>query len=341
MKRRLVFLFLFAPLLLRAQLGGTATYRFLSLPSSAAQIALGGKQLVSMDNSLLQDFSNPALIDSMQLHTVALNAGQWISDIHYGQLGYVWPTRYGLFFTGIHYLNYGRFTAADADGNITGSFGAGETALVLGYAVSLAHGWRAGMNLKWIHSVLESYRSDGLAADFSLDYRNEKGGEWVLAFRNMGQQLTTYNGTPEPLPFEVDLGYAQLLEHAPFRFYVTAENLQKLKIAFVNTAHDQQDPNGQVIHENITWMQHVFRHFVVGAEIFPRKPFRFRMGYSFRRAAELGFKDIRFSSGLSFGAELRLRRFSVQYGYGQMHAAGSNHFLSVHLYLQPSQSHDR
>jgi len=339
MKLRLLAIFVFFSLSLRAQLGGTATYRFLSLPPSAGQISLGGKQLVSMQQSALQNFTNPALIDSVQLHTVALNMGQWISDIRYGQVGYVWSTRYGLFFTGIHYLDYGRFVAADAEGQITGSFGAGETAVVVGYALPLAPGLQAGINLKWIHSVLESYRSDGIAADLSVDYRNRHGGEWVLAFRNMGQQLSTYNGTLEPLPFEVDFSYAQLLEHAPFRLYFTAENLQEWKIAFVNTAYDQQDPNGEIIHENITWIHQIFRHFIIGAEMFPRKKLSFRMGYNFRRAAELGFKDVRFSSGLSFGAGLRMRRFSVQYGYGQMHAAGNNHFLSLHIYL--SSDHER
>ncbi|NPA45691.1 MAG: type IX secretion system protein PorQ [Chlorobi bacterium] len=316
-----------------AQIGGTATYRFLSLPPSAAQIALGGKQMVSLHDSPLQNFSNPALIDSMQARMPALNYSHWIADINYGNLAYVWDTRYGLFFTGIHYLNYGRFTEANADGEITGTFGAMETAVVLGYAYPLGERWRVGMNVKWIHSVLAGYRSDGLAVDLGLDYRNRSGGEWALVLRNAGRQLTTYNGTQEALPLEVDLTYAQLLEHAPFRLFVTAENLQEPAIAFANPVNDRTDPNGEVTHENITLVHHIFRHLIVGTEFFPRKRFHLRAGYNFRRAAELGFKDINFSSGLSFGLGLRLRHFSLEYGYGQMHYAGNNHFISLHIFL--------
>ena len=326
------FFLVFAQLV-TAQIGGTATYRFLSLPPSAAQMALGGKQMVSLHASPLQDFSNPALIDSMQTRTPSFNYSNWISDINYGHLAYVWSTPYGAFFSGVNYLNYGRFVEANADGDITGTFGAVETAMVVGYAYPLTSRLRMGINLKWIHSVLADYRSDGLAVDIGLDYRNHSGGEWALVLRNAGKQLTTYNGTDEPLPLEVDLTYAQLMEHAPFRIFVTAENLQEPAIAFVNPINDQTDPNGEVTHENITLVHHIFRHLIVGTEFFPRKRFHLRAGYHFRRAAELGFKDIHFSSGLSFGLGLRLRRFSVEYGYGQMHYAGNNHFISLHIFL--------
>ncbi len=322
---------------LRAQLGGTATYRFLSLPPSAMQVGLGGKQMVALHDNPLQNFVNPALIDSAQTRKPALNYSNWIADINYGNLAYVWNTPYGPVFTGVHYINYGRFTAADEDGNITGSFHGGETAVVLGYAFRLHRRWQAGVNVKWIHSVLASYRSDGAALDVGLIYRNDKGGQWALVMRNLGRQFTTYNGTREPLPFEIDLTYAQLLEHAPLRLFLTAENLQKPRIAFVNTAYDQTDPNGNVTHQNITLVHHIFRHLIVGAELFPRKRFNLRLGYNFRRAGELGLKDVNFSSGLSFGLGLRLRRFALQYGYGQMHAAGNNHFIGLLIFLNPSK----
>ena len=319
-----------------AQVGGTATFRFLSLPSSADQVGLGGKQTVDIHNNPLQNFINPALIDSAQTQRVALNYSNWITDIHYGQLAYVWHTKLGPIFTGVHYINYGRFVEADELGNITGNFHGNETAISLGYAYRLHKRWHAGINLKWIHSVLANYRSNGLAIDLGVLYKNNRGGSLALVLRNIGKQLTTYNGTNEPLPFEIDITYAQLLEHAPLRLFLTAENLQKPRIAFINTAYDQTDPNGNIIHQNIGFVDHVFRHIIVGAEFFPRKRFNLRMGYNFRRAAELGLKDIHFSSGLSFGMRIHLGKFDVQYGYGQMHAAGNNHFIGLILLLNPN-----
>jgi len=321
-----------------AQLGGTAIYRFMNLSPSAVQTALGGKQFVSVPGDILQNFSNPSLVSARDSYRIGFNFTRYITDISYGQLGYVWNIpRAGALFTGITYLNYGKFTAADEGGAITGNFTASETCLQAGYAYALSDKWHAGISLKFIRSQLEFYRSTGIAADLALSYRSDFS-EAVLLLRNLGTQLTTYNGTREKLPFEAAFSYARLLEHAPLRLFVTLENLQKPAIAFINTAHDQTDPDGNVTHETIRLYDHFFRHVIAGAEIFPRKRFRLRLGYNFRRAAELGLQDIHFSSGLSFGFGLRLRKFSLDYGYGQYHFAGNVHHLGLHIYLKPANN---
>ncbi len=318
------------------QIGGTSVYRFLNLSPTAVQTALGGKQFVSMPHDLLQNFNNPALISPLQYHQIGFNYTSYLTDINYGQLGYVWQIpRLGAFFTGITYLNYGTFTAADETGEITGKFGASETALSLGYAYSLNEQWSVGGNFKFIHSQLEKYSSQGIALDLGLHYKNSFT-EWAFIIRNAGFQLTTYNGSREQLPFEIAVSYSKLLEHAPFRFFLTLENLQKPKIAFVNTANSQIDPDGNVQYENIRFYHHIFRHFITGVEIFPRKRFRMRIGFNFRRAAELGLKDINFSSGLSYGFGLRLNKFSVDYGYGQYHFAGNVHHIGINIFLNKS-----
>jgi len=318
-----------------SQIGGTAVYRFLSLSPSPVQTALGGKQFVSFPGQILQNFSNPALIVVSDRHTVGINYTHYITDINYGQLGYTWQTgKAGTFFTGITYLNYGRFTAADADGNRTGTFGASETVFQAGYGYRISGKWYGGISVKGIYSQLESYRSTGLAADISLTYHDTLTDAAFLV-RNAGFQLTTYNGSREPLPFEIALSYARLLEHAPLRLFVTFENLQVPAIAFVNPAHSQIDPDGNVQEETIRFYHHIFRHLITGAEIFPRKRFRLRIGFNFRRAAELGLQDVNFSSGMSYGFGLRLRKWAVDYGYGQYHFAGNTHHVGIHFYLHP------
>ncbi len=317
----------------RAQLGGNATYRFLSLPVSASQMALGGKQFTSQAYDILIDFQQPALIDSTQLLMPAINYSNFLADVNYAHLGYVWQTPYGYFFSGIHYLNYGSFLRTDENGEKTGKFSANEGAVTFGYAYRLGKFFRIGANLKYVFSQLAEYKSSGLGGDFGILFSNRSGSELSLVLRNFGFQISTYNGTRESFPFEVDFSYAQLLSHAPLRLFLTLENLQKPRIAFANTAYDQVDPNGNVIHENITWVHHFFRHVVIGTEIFPRKRFRLRLGFNFRRAAELGFKDINFSSGMSYGFGIRLNKFALDYGYGQYHYASNGHFFTLHLFL--------
>ncbi len=316
-----------------AQIGGTATYRFLNLSPSPIQTALGGKQFVPMTYDILQNFSNPSVISPDQSGQISLNYTSYITDINYGHIGYVWkiPKLQSLF-TGISYLNYGKFVAADESGEITGNFTASETAFYVGYAHAIDDKWKTGISLKFIYSQLERFRSTGLAFDLAISYLTEfNSGSLII--RNIGTQLTTYNGVKEPLPFEIALSYARLLEHAPLRLFITLENLQQPAIAFVNTARNQIDPDGNTIEENIRFYHHIFRHMILGAEVFPRKRFRFRMGYNFRRAAELGLKDMNFSSGLSLGFGLRLNKFSLDYGYGQYHFAGNSHHLGISIFL--------
>ncbi len=320
--------------IVHAQIGGTATYRFLNLSPSPVQTALGGKQFVAMPYDILQNFNNPALISSGQSRQVGFNYTSYITDINYGQLGYVWKVpKIRALFTGITYLNYGRFVAADEAGEITGHFTASETALQTGFAYPVSRRWRAGMSVKFIISQLERFRSTGIAFDLALNYSSEFKNA-ALVVRNIGTQLTTYNGTREALPFEVAFSYAQLLQHAPLRFFITLENLQVPAIAFVNTARNQVDPDGNVTEENIRFYHHVFRHIITGAEIFPRKRFRLRIGFNFRRSAELGLQDVNFSSGLAYGFGLRLNKFSLDYGYGQYHFAGHAHHIGISIFLK-------
>jgi len=323
-----------------AQIGGTAVYRFMNLSPSPVQTALGGKQFVSVPYDIMQNFSNPALVSPDQFYQVGLNFTRYITDIYYGQVGYVWNIpKAGALFSGITYLNYGRFVAANEAGDITGTFTASEWMWQAGYAYPLSEKWTGGVSLKFIRSQLENFSSAGIAADLSVTYRSEFS-EAVILLRNIGTQLTTYNGTREPLPFEAAVSYARLLEHAPLRLFVTFENLQDPAIAFVNPARAQIDPDGNEIPETIRLYDHVFRHIITGAEIFPRKRFRLRIGYNFRRAAELGLEDIHFSSGLSYGFGLRLNKFTLDYAYGQYHFAGNVHHLGLHFSLKPN-SHEK
>jgi len=109
--------------------------------------------------------------------------------------------------------------------------------------------------------------------------------------------------------------------------------LQDFNIAFKNPAHNTQDPNGNEIEEEITVVDQIFRHFIIGAEIFPRKKFTFRIGYNFRRKAELSLKDQNFVSNLDLGFGIRLRKFEINYAYAKYHYATNAHFFTAIINL--------
>ena len=321
-----------------AQLGGESTYQFLNLISSPRQAALGGKILTNVDYDVTQALYNPATINVDMDNQLAVNYSSYLGDIRYGTAAYAytWDRRTQTFHLGVTYVNYGSFDGYDENGIPTGTFSGNEAAFSAGYATQIGYSnFYIGTNLKLISSKLEQYNSFGIAADVGFIYINDYlDFNAAFVIRNFGTQLTTYAGTKESLPFEVDLGFSQKLENVPLRWHVTFENLQQWPIATVNPARGTTDLNGTQTPEEVGFFSNVLRHTIVGAELFPDKGFNIRLGYSFRRAAELKILEQRNFSGLSFGVGLKFNKFRFSYTHARYSSAANSSFMGLQINLQ-------
>lgn len=321
-----------------AQLGGEHTYQFLNLISSPRQAALGGKVLTNVDYDVTQGLFNPATINVEMDNQLALNYTSYLGGINYGTASYAYTIdrRTQTFHAGITYINYGSFDGYDEDGNSTGTFSGGETALSFGYARQLGYSdFYLGGNIKFISSKLEQYTSFGAAADVGLLYINDYlDFNAALVIRNLGTQITTYAGLHESLPFEVSFGMSQRLENVPIRWHVTFENLQEWPIASPNPARTTSDLNGNQNSEKIGFLGQVIRHTIVGAEIFPEGGFNIRLGYNFRRGEELRIVDQRNFSGLSAGISIKMNKMRFSYTHAKYTSAANSNFFGLQIDLQ-------
>ena len=321
-----------------AQLGGNATYQFLNLMSSPRQAALGGKVITNVDYDVTQALYNPATINVEMDNQLALNYANHLGDIRYGTAAYAYTVdrRTQTFHAGVTYINYGNFEGYDENGNRTGDFTGNEAALSIGYALQIGFSdFYAGANVKLISSKLEQYNSFGAALDFGVIYINEYlDFNAALVVRNIGTQLTTYAGLNEPLPFEIDFGMSQTLENVPIRWHLTLENLQQWPIATANPARATTDLNGNQTQEKVGFLSQLIRHTLLGLELFPKKGFNLRMGYSFRRAEELRIIDQRNFSGLSFGIGLKFNKLRFSYTHARYSLASNTSFLGMQINLQ-------
>jgi len=321
-----------------AQLGGNATYQFLNLMSSPRQAALGGKVITNVDYDVTQALYNPATINVEMDNQLALNYANHLGDIRYGTAAYAYTVdrRTQTFHAGVTYINYGNFEGYDENGNSTGDFTGNEAALSIGYALQIGFSdFYAGANVKLISSKLEQYNSFGAALDFGVIYINEYlDFNAALVVRNIGTQLTTYAGLNEPLPFEIDFGMSQTLENVPIRWHLTLENLQQWPIATANPARATTDLNGNQTQEKVGFLSQLIRHTLLGVELFPKKGFNLRMGYSFRRAEELRIIDQRNFSGLSFGIGLKFNKLRFSYTHARYSLASNASFLGMQIDLQ-------
>jgi len=332
--RYLFLFFLIVPFFTKAQIGGESTYEFLNLVNSARMAALGGNQVALSDETDLNvAYNNPSLLtEGMKNHLVA-NYVNYISDINYGYVAYSLPVKWpGNFAVGMHYINYGTFTEALANGEKTGNtFNAAEYALNIIWSYQFSR-ISAGAILKPIWSSFESYSSAGIAADFGASYQSSDGlATFGLVVKNVGTQITTYyeGGKREPLPFDIQMGYSQRLSHAPLRITGTLQHLQKWTLGETETDDDTSEETTQKDGFGKTFLRHV----IVGAELLPSENFTIRVGYNYQRRQELKFNDKTSTVGFTFGLGIKISRFELNYGLARYHLAGtSNHFsLGINL----------
>lgn len=337
--RRLVLVFAvgLSSLSLFAQLGGGATYQFLNLMSSPRQTALGGKIITNVDYDVTQAIYNPATINVDMDNQLAFNYANHLGDIRYGTAAYAYTVdrRTQTFHAGVTYVNYGNFDGYDEFGNSTGSFTGNEVAVSFGYALQIGFSdFYAGANVKLISSKLEQYSSFGGAVDLGLIYIDSNlDFNAAMVVRNIGTQFTTYAGLNEPLPLEIDVGLSQTLQNVPIRWHLTFENLQQWPIATPNPARATTDLSGNQTQEKIGFLSELIRHTIVGVELFPRRGFNLRMGYSFRRAEELRIEELRNFSGLSFGIGVKFNKLRFSYTHARYSLASNTSFLGMQISL--------
>ena len=338
MKFRFTFLFLSMTYstVCTAQVGGESIYQFLNVSTSARQIALGGEVLTLRDD-INQPTWNPSVINSNLDRRVSVNYSSYLAGINVGSISYAREVsrRFGTLHANIKYLNYGSFIGADEQGNETGAFKAGDVAISLGYGYNLPNtNFHIGTNLKLITSTISSFSSAGIAMDFALLYQSPfKPFSLAIVARNIGTQITTYTGIREQLPFELALGGSYQLEYVPLKWHFTLDNLQQWDISVANPSDQMTDLNGDVTQKEIGFLNNTFRHFVVGAELFPDRIINLRMGYNFRRAAELKLQNARTFSGISLGFGIKMNRFKFNFAHSKFHSAANVNTFSLEIDL--------
>ena len=321
-----------------SQIGGKHIYQFLNLVTSPRQAALGGKTVTIYDDDVNQVNFNPATLNAEMDNHLALNYGSYFKEVIYGTASYAYTYDRHLqtFQAGINYVNYGNFDGYDENGQSTASFSGSEIALSFGYAYNIPNTTiQLGANAKLISSNLESYSSFGGAIDIGALYIDERNDvNWGLAIRNIGTQFTTYNGTNEKLPLEIIAGVSQELENVPIRWHLTLENLQQWNIAFSNPERAESSIDGSSTDEKVSVINNALRHVIMGVELFPKKAFNLRVGYNFRRSAELKLLEQRNFSGMSLGFGLRFNKLKFNYSYSRYTLAGNTSLFGLTINLQ-------
>ena len=324
-----------------AQIGGLQTFDFLNLVSTARSTALASYPIAAEDDDIGQGYINPALINDKTRNHLSINHNFHFADISHGFAAFgfqveQWKTDVMI---GLNYVSYGQFTRADFFGNNTGEFSGSSAALTLGFSRQLDERLRAGLNVKYANSSLDTYSASGLGFDFGFHYRNEDSlTDWALVFKNIGGQLSGFNDDTEAFPMEIQLGFAKRLKHLPFQFMITAVQLQRWDLRNPlddnsNTLFIDQPSNEPSSFSK--GIDNFFRHLTFGGELFigANEVVRLRLGYNHLRNKELSVSGFRSLSGFSFGFGIRVKKLRFDYGVGRYHLGGAVNHLSLSIDL--------
>ncbi|HEY3372874.1 MAG TPA: hypothetical protein VGK10_18640 [Prolixibacteraceae bacterium] len=339
------------------QIGGENTYEFLNLTNSARMAALGGNQIALHDSTDLNvSYNNPSLLMPGMKNMLALNYVNYFAGVKYGYAAYSFGTPLpGNFALGMHYINYGDFIEALPSGEKTGgTFKAAEYALNMIWSNEYKFKyskkdslWAAandstrsfsrrrmtyGINLKPILSSFENYQSIGIAADLGLSYFSRNGLTVTsLVARNIGTQISTYyeGAESESIPFDLQFGVSQKLQHAPIRFAATLQHLQKWNLA--KPLEDKTTTT--IVYKEDAFTKKFLRHLVLGIELLPSPNFTLRAGYNYQLRQELRMEERMSTVGFAWGFGFKISRFHFNYGSTRFHLGGSSNIISVALNL--------
>ena len=315
----------------RAQKGGESTYSFLGLTNSARVAALGGDVVSILDDDINMVFHNPGLLTPGMHNNLSLNYVNYFAGVNYGYASYAYALPdVGNFAAGMHYVNYGTFDRTDELGESQGTFRASEYALNLFYSRSfLDSALTAGVNLKPIFSSLEQYNSFGLALDLGVTYHFSRSLTTVgLVLKNMGTQISSYTASREPLPFEIQAGITQGLAHAPFRFTITLQHLERWDLSY---SLQDEDPGFAGTGEQKSgfdeFADKLMRHVILSTEFLIGENFHVEVGYNYKRRKEMVVSAKPGMVGFSAGFGFRVSKFHFSFGRASYHlAGGTSHF---------------
>lgn len=302
------FFLLLCYFLLHYSLLYSQTYEFLRVDMSPTAAALGGSFVANNDDADVI-FHNPAGISQLEATPVSFSYLSHLMDINFASVSASREfSGIGRLGAAIKYANYGTFTEADEYGNKGGEYGAGELALLVGYASELDDNIYYGINLKYIHSSLHDYSSSAIATDIGVHFVIPSQMINIgLSVLNLGTQLSSYIDTKEDLPLDVSIGISKKLEHLPLKLYLDIHRLNNDDGEFTDR----------------------FKAFTIGGEFTLSKALRLRIGYDNQKRTDLKISDFAGLAGFNLGLGITISDYTFNYAFSSLGEVGAFHRIGI------------
>jgi len=335
--RYLSAVLLLLPFMLRAQLGGSAAFRYVLLPPTAKIAALGGTHVSGMGEDPGALAASPSLLNARMNRQISFNTAVYPGSANYGQLAYAHQFRFpGTLGWSVQYMTYGKIESRDLAGNVTGTFSPSEVNLAAAYAYPFARYFSVGAAARFFYSGLGTAGSTALTTDLGFTFHDTaRLITATLVAKNLGAQLSYYGDAGrEPMPMDLQAGLSVGFKKFPLSFHLTLHDLLRWDIRYDNPADQNQDAlfiDSSQIKQRKYIADKIFSHTIFGVEANIKNVVRLMVSYNHQRQQELKLATRRGAPGLSFGIDVRIKQFGFGYSFQPLSQGFTLNHLSLRI----------
>lgn len=312
---------------------GSTAYEFLNVSPSSRVYGLGGHNLTIIDDDINLVEQNPALLGPEFDRQLGVGYMRFLGNSNFMNAAFgngindrsAWAVR-------VQYFGYGKMTAAEPDGTITGTFSPSDVAVSGVYSHDISERWRGGIAVKMISSNYDEYSAFAICSDLGVNYYDDESElSLSLVLKNLGGQVKKFNDTYNSVPWDIQMGLSKTLSSVPLRLSVTATNLRRWKLPYMEREDDNSTTSPLV--ERNSFMGNLFRHLTFGVELLPSDKFYIGLGYDYRTRSDMATYSRNFLSGFSLAAGMKTSALGFGLAFAQPHTGGTSFMFNLTLSL--------
>lgn len=322
-------LLLTAAPLLAAQENNSA-YNFLNVTSSAKIYGLGGVNISLVDDDISTVDQNPALLGGEMSGMLSLNYMHYVGGSNFAGVRYGHAAgEHGAWAAEMRYFGYGSMKETTPDGSIVGSFSPKDLTFGAMYSHDITGYLRGGIALRGVYSSYADYTAFAVSTDAGINYYDpDRDLSLSLVLANMGGQLKRFNESYDRLPFDVRIGWSQSFANFPLRFSITAWNLTKWHLPYVESG-DGTSSDEPVVKDKFS--SNLFRHLIFGVDLISSPNYYISLGYNYKSRTDMSTYSRSFISGFSLGGGIKVRNFGVSVALAQPHNGATTFMLNLSM----------
>lgn len=310
----------------------SSAYNWLNITSSSRIYGLGGMNITLVDDDIQTIDQNPALLGGEMSGQVAINYMRYVGGSNFAGVRYGHGVgERGAWSASLQYFGYGSINETLPDGSIVGDFSPKDVAFGGSYSHDITDRLRGGIALKFLYSGYADYTAFALATDLGINYYDsDRDLSLSAVIANLGGQVKRFNEAYDRLPFDIRLGWSQTFGNFPVRFSVTAWNLTKWKLPYLDSGDGTSGAEPQL---KDSFSSNLFRHLVFGADLVSSSNFYLGLGYNYKTRTDMATYSRSFLSGWSLAGGFRGRAFAVGLAFAQPHTGATTFMVNLSLSL--------